>query len=811
VLPDPDGPGMSPDALDWHAIAEARRIQLERVQGRRLYVTAARVLDRIRHIVGVVVPPIERTRSLVGLVVRSARALPARLTAPRRERSLRAALAALPGSEIAPDAPTAADVTAVIVTAAQPERLARLLAALERAGIASIVVDNAGIERVATVVRARPTARRIRLAAPRSYAEANTVGLAEVTTPWALLLNDDVEPMHDDWFDRLRAAVLPGDGRPAASAVGAVLVHGRRGLLGGAAVDLHAQHAGIAVELDGPLARPLHLGRGQNPRPVAGALDVLAVTGACLLARTDTIAQVGGFHTGFDYGLEDVDLCLRLGRIGPVRVATDAVLMHEEGATRLRSDRRERTRRQAANRRLFDALHGPSLRARALAALEGHGDEVARPLRPALIEVHGAVPVTDVIGALEGFALRARRDDGPAPSLHLVGSGAKAPVDAGVPVLGWAASAAEAAAWSDELLDTCDVLVTADGDPDGQLAGRVPTLPVVRLASDASADEVAAVLHDVLRRPRWSLRIGAPAGARGARWGDTPVAAALRRELRAQGTIARVAHRPAWGAAMDRAADVVVTLKGRGVVPPAAPGQRTIVWIISHPSELAPGELDDADLVLAGSAPLAEHLRPLTSTPVHVLPQAADARTFGPGPRDPERASRVLFLGNSRAVPRPAVMTAVRAGLPLTLIGAGWHRFVDAQHVARDAVPYAELPQWYRSAELVLNDHWDEMRRWGLVSNRVLEVLACGGLVVSDALDGLDALTDGAVPTYTGPDELVAIVTDLLDDAERRAELAARGQAAVLAAHTWQHRAATLVALVDALPVVPVRGTAGDA
>jgi spore maturation protein CgeB len=156
-------------------------------------------------------------------------------------------------------------------------------------------------------------------------------------------------------------------------------------------------------------------------------------------------------------------------------------------------------------------------------------------------------------------------------------------------------------------------------------------------------------------------------------------------------------------------------------------------------------------------------------------------------------------------------MTAVRAGLPLTLIGAGWHRFVDAQHVARDAVPYAELPHWYRSAEVVLNDHWDEMRRWGLVSNRVLEVLACGGLVVSDALDGLDALTDGAVPTYNEPDELVAIVTDLLDDAERRAELAARGQAAVLAAHTWRHRAARLIELVDALPAVTVRGTAGDA
>ena len=793
---------MSGDGLDWHLIAEARRVQLERVQGRRLFVRAAAVLDATRRLVGVLRPSVERARSATALVVHSIVALPARTTAGRRERELRAALAALPTQPPRGDVPSAADVTAVIVTAHQPQRLERLLTALAQTGIAAIVVDNAGVEAVASVVAAHPGSRRVRLAAPRSYAEANTIGIAEAATPWVLLLNDDVEPLHERWFDDLRAAVLPADGRPEASAVGAVLVHGRRGPLGGPGVDMTVQHSGIAPVLEGPLVRLEHRGRGDAPRPATGAVDVLAVTGACLLVRRELLGRVGGLHAGFDYGLEDVDLCLRLAEYGPVRVATGAFLLHEEGATRLRGDRATRRRRQESNRRLLDARHGPTLRARVVDAALAEGDPVARPARGLRVDVDGSADASAALGGIGALDVRRarRRADAAGPVLLVVGSGARVPVDAAVPVLGWARDAAEVARWSDALLDACDVIVTGDGDPDGTLAERAPTLPVERLPADADPASVAALVHGVLRRPRWSLRIGAPGGRRGARWGDTPLAGSLRRELRALGQVARVTVRPAWGGPVDRAADVVVTLKGRGVAPEAAPDQTTVVWIISHPSEIAPGELDGADLVLAGSELLADHLRTVTTVPVHTLPQAVDGRRLHAGPRDADRASRVLFLGNSRAVPRPAVMAAVRGGLPLTLIGAGWHRYVDPALVRRTSVPAEELPRWYRSADVVLNDHWDEMRRWGLVSNRVFEVLACGGLVVSDRLPGLDELTDGAVPTYDDPDELVPLVAALLDDPERRATLAERGRAAVHAAHTWQHRAATLVALVEGLP-----------
>ena len=803
-------PPATDDAAEWHRIAEERRRQLERLQQARLYVLAARVLDVGRRLGGRVRRLVEPPRSGLLRLGRSLRAVPRRATAARRERALRTALAALPAPRVAPGAPGATDVTAVVVTAAQPRRLGVLLDALDRVGVAAVVVDNAGVPAVAEVVAAHPRATRLRLDAPASYAAANEAGLATVVTPWALLLNDDVAPLEDGWFDRLRAAAVPAAG-PRALAVGAVLVHGRRGWTGGPAVDLTVQHAGIAPVLDGPLVRMAHVGRGTDPHPEPGARDVLAATAACLLVDVAAVRDVGGLHDGFEYGMEDVDLCLRLGARGPIRVATDAVLLHEEGATRLTGDRRARAARQRANRRLLDARHAPALRARVVGAAlagpgGGPGEDVARPAAPPVVAVSGG-PVPPALAAVPGVTVVPSRDArGGARPVLLVRTGARrSDPDAPrppVPVVGWPGTAADASSWPDDALEACDLLVTADGDPGGALAARVPTLPVRRLAPDAGASEVAAVLREVLLAPRWSLRTGAPGGGAAARWGDTPVAEALRRELRALGVVARVAARPAWGGEADRAADVAVHLKGRGVAP-AHPGQRTVVWVISHPSELAPGELDAADLVLAASVPLATHLGARTATPVHVLPQAADDRTFVPGPVDASRASRVLFLGNTRSVPRPAVMAAVRAGLPLTLVGGGWHRFVDPAHVARTGVPSADLPAWYRSAEVVLNDHWDDMRRWGLVSNRVFEVLAAGGCVVSDDVPGLDDLLDGAVPTFTDAAGLAATVTALLADPARRADLAARGRAAVLAAHTWRHRAATLRDLVAGLPPRP--------
>ena len=776
------------EAQEWHRVAEERRRQLERMQDQVLYRTAAAALARGRRVVRRLSDTVEPVRSGSTLLARSALALPRRLRSRAAHGELRAALSELPTAPAG--AVSRADVTAVIVTARQPARLDTLLDALDALGVASIVVDNAGVAENAAVIARHPLAERLALTAPISFSAANEQAIAHVTTPWVLLLNDDVSPVDATWLDRMLAAADEGT-----VAVGAQLVHGPRGLLGGAAVDGLVQHAGVGLILDGPVARVAHLRRGSAPVVRREVLDVPAATAACLLVRVDAHRAVGGFHLRFDYGSEDVDLCLRLADHGRIRVALDAVLLHEEGATRLidrpGADRRVRTRRQAANRALLDARHAPALRRRIVEETLGSTDSDRGPLRLAFGVAGDRPDVLDEVARTS--AVRSVSGGG---ALTVVVDSRRVPADGGdVPTVGWIDADHPLAAWSDDALDAIDTLLvvgTVDADVEQRLRTH-PTLPVVRAAG---ADEVRAALRDLLLAPRWSLRIGAPSsGPRAARWGDPAVADALRRELRAHGLVVRTVGRDRWGGPVDRAADVTLHLKGRGVAP-VADAQTNVVWVMSHPSEVAPGELDAADLVLAGSELLAERYRATTTTPVAVLQQATDARRFDAGPVDPGVASPVLFVGNTRSVPRPVVLGAVDAGLPLRLVGSGWERYVDPRLVVRDHLPTRELPRWYRSADVVLNDHWDDMARWGLVSNRVFDALACGACVVSDEVPGMGALLADAVVTFRAREDVGPVVRALLDDPDERARRAERGRRAVLAAHTWQHRAVELVRLV---------------
>ena len=97
----------------------------------------------------------------------------------------------------------------------------------------------------------------------------------------------------------------------------------------------------------------------------------------------------------------------------------------------------------------------------------------------------------------------------------------------------------------------------------------------------------------------------------------------------------------------------------------------------------------------------------------------------------------------------------------------------------------------------MLNDHWDTMRAWGFVSNRIFDVLACGTPIISDDLPEVRRLFGDAVPTYTSVDELGSLVRQALEDPVRARANAERGRQEVLAHHTFDDRARELLGLLD--------------
>ena len=330
----------------------------------------------------------------------------------------------------------------------------------------------------------------------------------------------------------------------------------------------------------------------------------------------------------------------------------------------------------------------------------------------------------------------------------------------------------------------------------------------LRVAADpAGAGWAAAVRRSgaVLRRSadrradvprRFALTVAAPSAKVAGRWGDWHLAEALAGSLRRVGHEVRVQTADQADSLAGRACDVHVVLRGLQPVR-ASEGQRHVLWIISHPEAVDDGELDEADVVLVASPRFAEHVRGRTASPVEVMLQATDHRRFAPRPVDPAHRHDVTVVAKTRDVLRPVVADALAAGLRPAIYGGGWRELVDPSLVVADHVDNELLPTVYSSAGVVLNDHWAPMTAWGFVSNRLFDVLACGTPVISDAVDGIAELFDGAVPEYRHPAELRALVDEVLADPSAARERAAKGCDVVLAHHTMDHRARELVEALD--------------
>jgi glycosyltransferase involved in cell wall biosynthesis len=332
----------------------------------------------------------------------------------------------------------------------------------------------------------------------------------------------------------------------------------------------------------------------------------------------------------------------------------------------------------------------------------------------------------------------------------------------------------------------------------------VRTRRSLRFAADPTGPGWAAAIDRsgaVLRRAadgrpdppgRFVVTVAAPSAKVAARWGDWHLAQSLAESLRRLGTEARVQTADHADDLGGRSSDVHLVIRGLQPVR-RTPGQRHALWIISHPEAIDDDELDAADLVLVASSRFADHLRRRTSTPVEVMLQATDHRRFRPRPVDPSHRHDVTIVAKSRDVLRPVVLDALAAGLRPAIYGGGWRGLVDPELVVADHVDNEVLPVVYSSAGVVLADHWRTMRAWGFVSNRVYDVVACGTPVISDPVDGLDDLFDGAVLQYRTPDELRRLVDVVLADREGARQQAGRARRNILANHTFDHRAHQLL------------------
>lgn len=150
------------------------------------------------------------------------------------------------------------------------------------------------------------------------FAKACNQGAQAARSGNLLFLNNDTEPQAG-WLPPL-LEVLARERRAAVVGARLIYPHGNR-----------VQHAGVAFR---PNGAPYHIFQGLDAEhPVVNTPERFqAVTGACLLIRAEAFFAAGMFDEAFVNGFEDIDLCLKVGRMGwTIHYEPRGKVLHHEG------------------------------------------------------------------------------------------------------------------------------------------------------------------------------------------------------------------------------------------------------------------------------------------------------------------------------------------------------------------------------------------------------------------------------------------------------------------------------------------------
>jgi hypothetical protein len=295
---------------------------------------------------------------------------------------------------------------------------------------------------------------------------------------------------------------------------------------------------------------------------------------------------------------------------------------------------------------------------------------------------------------------------------------------------------------------------------------------------------------------RFAIRNCAPDREQAARWGDTHFATSLAASLTRRGCDATVHTRDEWEEPHAHGFDVVVHLRGLHRYRPRA-GALNVLWLISHADEVGDDELAEFDHVLVASAQYADKIRQRTTKPVAVFHQASDTRLFRPVGDDLRQAATgIAVVASARWPCRPGPRWLMELGLEFSLYGANWAGFPERRYVTAEYVPNDELADLYATAQVIVADQWDHMADEGFVANRIFDIAASGGFVVSTDGPGIRNLFGDLVPTYGSRTQLGRVLRRYLSDPEERARLSYEAMTVVRRDHSFDARVDALLGLL---------------
>ena len=221
-------------------------------------------------------------------------------------------------------------VSIIIPTRDRVELLRKCIAAIERRSTYRnyeiVIVDNDSATAETRDYLHSIKHRVLRAEGPFNFSKLNNYGVQQSAGKYLLFLNNDTEVISPDWIE----SMLEFCQQPDIGVVGAKLLYPNKTI----------QHAGVVLGL-GSVQVAGHVLLGQPPETrhcfgmSCNIRNYSAVTAACMMVGRETFERVGGFDERLAAAYNDVDICLRVRKLGLRIVWTPfAQLYHCESASR---------------------------------------------------------------------------------------------------------------------------------------------------------------------------------------------------------------------------------------------------------------------------------------------------------------------------------------------------------------------------------------------------------------------------------------------------------------------------------------------
>ena len=252
------------------------------------------------------------------------------------------------------------------------------------------------------------------------------------------------------------------------------------------------------------------------------------------------------------------------------------------------------------------------------------------------------------------------------------------------------------------------------------------------------AEKIFNDINDLVTLKHIRIHTSIPQPAIAPEWGDLYLAREIRYALQKKNFRCNISVGENIERRLSSIEDLAVNLRGIESIKPLNK-QKFLNWLISHPDSYTINELIDADHIAVASNYFKSIIENLRSEINQIKPlYIPQFSTIKPSNSKNKPICDFIFVGNTRSIFRESVQYAIKLGLNLKVIGSGWENYIEDQYILENFVSNSDLEAAYKLGRVALCDHWNDMKRFGFVSNRIFDCLSIGMPILTDYSEDID-------------------------------------------------------------------------